>query len=190
MDDIENYSIFGINIGGGKRQPPSNKDETLFVSGLLGGAILGLSIAQIMNTMNDTEYRKKIQNIIRDSEEKRNINEKLQHIKHKIESYNDIDVYGGILILFSELEKFIDALYTKYIRLFNQPDTFREKVYELENGRIISGIESNILRNEIYPKRNLISHGKYNSVNKRDITACYDFISQFIKKYYSLLQQQ
>jgi hypothetical protein len=189
MEDIEDYSIFGINIGGGKKQPSGGKDEMLFVSGLLGGAILGLSVAQILNSTNDVEYRNEIQKIIRDSEEKRNTNEKLQHIKQKIESYNDIDVYGGILILFSELEKFIAALYTKYIRLFNQPDTFKEKVYELESKRIISGVESSILRNEIYPRRNLISHGRYQSVNKKDVTACYDFISQFINKYYPLLQQ-
>lgn len=188
MEGIEDYSILGIKIGGGKKQPPKEENNA-FVSGVLGGVVLGISITQIINAMNDNEYRNKIQKIIRDSEEKRNINEKLNHIKQKIESSNDIDVYGGILILFSELEKFIDALYTKYIRMFNKPDTFKEKVYELEGRGIISSVESNILRNEIYPKRNLISHGKYQSVNKKDVMACYEFIRQYINKYYPFLQQ-
>jgi hypothetical protein len=79
MEGIEDYSIFGINIGGGKKQPAGSKGEMLFVSRLLGGAVLGLSVAQILNSTNN-------------------------------------------------LERFIAALYTKYIRLFDQPDTFKEKV--------------------------------------------------------------
>ena len=190
MEEIENYSILGINIGGGKKQAPlyssEAKDSIAFFSGILGGAILGLSMVQIIDTIKGAN-RDRIQEIIRDIEKKANLNEKLQNTRRRIESGNDIDVYGGILILFSELEKFVDALYSRCIRMYGKPETFREKVGELEWKVIISSVESDILRNKIYPKRNLISHGNYQRVDRKDIIACYDFISQFINKYYSLL---
>lgn len=191
MEDIENYSILGINIGGGKNNPAryfeEDKDKLSFFSGVLGGAILGLGMAQIIDTLNDGS-RNRIQEIFKDIEKKASLNEKLQSIRRRIENGNDIDVYGSILILFSELEKFIDAMYARRVRPYNKPDTFKEKVSALEWKGIIPGVESDILRNQIYPKRNLISHGNYQMVDRKDIIACYDFISQFINKYYSLLQ--
>jgi hypothetical protein len=116
MEDIENYSILGINIGGGKNHPPrysgEDKDGIAFLSGILGGTILGLGMAQVIDTINDVN-KNRIQEIVRDIERKATLNEKLQNIRWRIESDNDIDVYGGILLLLSELEKFIDAVYAK-----------------------------------------------------------------------------
>lgn len=189
MEDIEDFNLFGINIGGGKQGiTPKNYDDPALLAGVLGGMIFGFNIAQLIGTINDIEYQNKIQQILRDYEGKRDLKEKLQNIKQKIESGSEIDVYGGILILFSELEKTVDQLYVKYIRRYDKPDTFKEKIIELENRRIISSVESGILRNEIYPKRNMISHGKYQNVNKKEVIACYEFVSQFINKYYVMAQ--
>jgi hypothetical protein len=190
MEDIENYSILGINIGGGKNSPRysgEDNDGIAFFSGILGGAILGIGMSQIIDAITDVN-KNRIQEIVRDIERKADLNEKLRSVRLRIESGNDIDLYGGMLILFSELEKFVNAMYSKYIRSYNKPDTFKEKVSELEKKNIISGIESNILRDNIYPKRNMMSHGDYEKVDRKDIIACYDFISQFINKYYSLLR--
>ncbi|MDR2193538.1 MAG: hypothetical protein LBP19_03600 [Treponema sp.] len=187
MEDIEDYSILGINIGGGKKSPSiptkEKQDDSSFYMGVLGGALLGFSLGHSVGLF-DSVSRDKMQEIIIDIEKRADLTEKLRHIKRRIESDNAIDVYGGILILFSELEKFIDVMYTTYIRGYNKPETCKEKIYALELKGIISSVESDILRNKIYPKRNLISHGNYQQVDKRDVRACYDGISQFITKYY------
>jgi hypothetical protein len=186
--EIEDYSILGINIGKRDNKPQQNTgDDLTLLTGILGGMILGLSISQIFTPINDTLYRDNIKKVIQNLEEKANLKEKMLNIRQRIDSNNAVDIYGGILMLFSELEKFVDALYTKYIRGYGKPDTFKEKISELESRRTISSVESTILRNEIYPKRNLISHGRYQSVDKKDVLACYDFINQFINKYYSVL---
>lgn len=189
MEDIENYSIFGINLGGGKKPQSGSGDaeNAGFLSGILGGAILGLGLQQLFGSADEITGNR-LKEIFADFEKRRAIDEKLQNIKWRIDAGNETDIYGAILILFSEMEKFIDALSKKFLDYYYQQHNFRDKVHALQNKMIITNFESDTLRNTIYPKRNLISHGNYNNVNKAEVLQCYDFISQFMKKYNALLQ--
>ncbi|MDR2494692.1 MAG: hypothetical protein LBD24_05650 [Spirochaetaceae bacterium] len=185
MEDIEDYHIFGIPIGGGKveNRQENNDYHHYLMGGLLGGMVLGFNMAQLLD--GNSEYQRKIQRIFVDYEKEKDIKTRLRNIRQNIESANEVAVYGGILLLFSELERVVGLLHTKYISRLNTPLSFTEKVLGLENRCVISSVEAGVLR-EIYKKRNVISHGKYQQVDKRDVLACYELASQFINKYYAL----
>lgn len=189
MEDIENYSIFGINLGGGKKPQAGSEDADAagFLSDILGGAILGFGLQQLFGSADELTG-KRLKEIFADFKKRRALDEKLQNIKWRIDAGNETDIYGAILILFSEMEKFIDALSKRFLDDYYRHSSFREKVSALQNKNIITNFESDTLRNTIYPKRNLISHGNYSNVNKAEVLQCYDFISQFMKKYDSLLE--
>lgn len=178
MEDLDEFTA---RLFGGRQTAGSN--DTAFLSGIAGGVILGLGLSQITASLN-TGDQPKLREILAEVEAKANLEDKLAAIKRRIESGNEIDRYGGALMLFSELEKFADALYVKKIRGYYKPDGFKEKLRELEQRKVVSSIDADILCNTIYPKRNLIAHGEYHKVNRNDVIACYSFVSQFMAKYY------
>ena len=62
MEDIEDYSIFGITIGGKPlKQESAVAVDLSALSGLIGGAIFGLSISEIFSAATDSNYLKDVQ---------------------------------------------------------------------------------------------------------------------------------
>jgi len=159
---------------------------------ILGSFIFGLNIIEIFTKWFNNNQFNDLNNTINEINNEKTLRDRLELIKNKIDNNNKIEVYGAILYLFSELERFVDIMFKKYCSnklALDENINFRDKVRELENCNIISFKESNLLRYEIYPKRNLISHGKYDEVTKEDINLCFNIINNFILKYYDIYNE-
>ena len=154
---------------------------------MLGSFIIGLNIIEIFTKWFNAEEVNDIKNTVAVIYNENTLKDRLEIIKNKINSNKDTEIYGAILYLFSELEKFIDIMFKKYcpnIWLTDEDNKFRNKVKELEKKNIISFEESYLL-NHIYQKRNFLSHGKFEKVNKDDIEQCFKIIYNFMIKYYN-----
>ncbi|MDR0524562.1 MAG: hypothetical protein LBG90_01655 [Spirochaetaceae bacterium] len=177
MEDLEDFSA---RLFGKGRKTPDREDP--FLSGAAEGLMFGLGLAGIFGLNQPS-----LGELFTEIEAKTNLKDKLSALERRVKSGNALDVYGGALMLFSELEKFTDALYDKKIRGYYKPESFKDKIHALDREKVISSIETDILCNKIYPKRNLIAHGEYQKVNPQDVIACWEYVKQFILKYYPLL---
>jgi hypothetical protein len=174
MEDIE---AFSARLFGQPRKAVNSGDA--FFSGLSGGFMLGLGLSGVFD-------QPQLRDFFAEVSRKTDMEDKLDAIERRVKSGNSIDVYGGALLLFSELEKFTDTLYDRKVRGYYKPDTFKDKIRELDRAKVISSIEADILCNKVYPKRNLIAHGESQKVNRQDVIACCECVKQFILKYYPL----
>jgi len=173
----------------------NNEDILKKIGGAIGtiaisifSGIIGFKLAQtIINFAENNAKKMKMPEDVREKYEEINklddVKIKLESIEKNINSSNWVNRYGAILVLFGELEVFIELLTIRMTKKKFPNRNLLKKLGTLKGERVISHMDYYLLE-QIIPIRNKLVHGHYTGISEEDLKGAYRIIKDFIYKYY------